>query len=105
MLVKSYHRNNKPVGCAKKVDILKAYDSNEWDFVLAAMLSFFFFFLYQSLPYYYFFKKRLSYYPKYSIAVNRALMGHFEGKEGLIQEDMTLCNGNSSFYKEVGFGR
>ena len=43
MLVKSYHRNNKPVGCAKKVDILKAYDSYEWDFVLAAMLSFFIF--------------------------------------------------------------
>lgn len=58
-----------------------------------------------SLSYYYFFKKQLSYYPKYSIAVNRALMGHFEGKEGLIQEDMTLCNGNSSFYKEVGLGR
>lgn len=53
-----------------------------------------FFFLNHSLSYYYFFKKQSSYYPKYSIAVNRALMGH-----------MTLCNGNSSFYKEVGLGR
>lgn len=28
------HRDNKPVWCAIKVGILKAYDSIEWDFVL-----------------------------------------------------------------------
>ena len=74
MLVKSYHRNNKPVGCAKKVDILKAYDSNEWDFVLALLSA-----IGCPAKFLYWTKVCLT-TTKYSIAITGGVVGYF-GRE------------------------
>nr|XP_043615904.1 uncharacterized protein LOC122587803 [Erigeron canadensis] len=76
-IMHNYHRNQGPPRCTFKVDIQKAYDTVDWDFLRAAMFGF-------------------GYHPvlinwvmlcvsstTFSLSINGQLHGFFKGKRGL----------------------
>ncbi|GJW28398.1 putative RNA-directed DNA polymerase, eukaryota, reverse transcriptase zinc-binding domain protein [Tanacetum coccineum] len=80
-LMRNYHRRRGPPRCAFKVDIQKAYDTVDWNFLKTILVGF-------------------GFHPKmvqwimvcvsgasYSISVNGNLHGYFKGKRGLRQGD------------------
>ncbi|MDD0160935.1 reverse transcriptase domain-containing protein, partial [Shigella flexneri] len=80
-LLKNYHRNSRPPRCAIKVDILKAYDTVDWDFILHALSAF-------NFP-----ASLVSWIrccitsPMFSISINGELAGFFPSNRGLRQGD------------------
>ena len=80
-LVRNYHRKNISPRCALKIDLLKAFDSVSWDLILDALQAF-------NLP-----CKFVSWIracitsPQFSISLNGALEGYFQGARGLRQGD------------------
>ena len=74
-------KSTKKVRCAMKVDLMKAYDSVRWDFVIKALelLGFPFKFIGRV--------EECIKTPKYSIAFNGELTGFFGGSRGLRQGD------------------
>lgn len=92
-LFKNYHRAHGPPRCAIKVDILKAYDSLDWNFLLLALEAF-------DFP-----EQFIGWLmscvtsPKFSVAVNGELARFFASREGLGKETpfplpLCYCNGN-----------
>lgn len=79
-LFKNYHRAHGPPRCANKVDILKAYDSLDWNFLLHALETF-------NFP-----EQFIGWLmscvtsPKFSVAVNGELARFFASREGLGKE-------------------
>ena len=80
-LCKDYHRDQGPPRCAIKIDIHKAFDSLNWDFMFATL-------------------RRMNFPPQFidwvhacitsamfSIKVNGSLEGYFNGRSGLRQGD------------------
>jgi hypothetical protein len=80
-IVRGYHKEKGNPRCTLKIDLMKAYDSVNWDFMI------------YSLHCFGFSKKFLSWIkecitsPKFSICLNGTLVGYFEGKKGLRQGD------------------
>jgi hypothetical protein len=72
--VKNYHREGGKPRCAVKVNLMKAYDSVDWNFILQYLLC-----VDTGLE--------CITTPKFSIALNDTLVGYFEGKKGLRQGD------------------
>jgi hypothetical protein len=72
--VKNYHREGGKPRCAVKVNLIKAYDSVDWNFILQYLLC-----VDTGLE--------CITTPKFSIALNDTLVGYFEGKKGLRQGD------------------
>ena len=80
-LVKNYHRDKRPTRCAVKVDLMKAYDSIHWDFVLQCLLA-------VGIPQSFVdWIKECITSPSFSIALNGNLVGFFKGGKGLKQGD------------------
>ncbi|XP_074291826.1 uncharacterized protein LOC141618631 [Silene latifolia] len=90
-IVRLYNRKAASPRCLLKIDLRKAYDSVEWDFLL------------QMLTYLNFPKKFIGWImscvtsPTYSLSLNGNFFGFFKGKRGLRQGDplspllLTLC--------------
>jgi len=80
-LVRNYHRKGGQPSCAMKIDLMKAYDSVNWDFILHCLACF-------GFP-----KKFISWIrvcitsPRFSISINGSLVGFFKGAKGLRQGD------------------
>lgn len=80
-LMEGYHLNNGKPRCALKVDIQKAYDSVDWNFLKNALLCFGFHY------------RMVNWImacissPSFSIMVNGEVHGYFQGKRGLRQGD------------------
>jgi hypothetical protein len=80
-LVHDYHKSKGAARCALKVDLMKAYDSVNWEFILHCLLCF-------GAP-----RKYVSWVraciptPTFSVALNGSLVGFFQGKKGLRQGD------------------
>jgi hypothetical protein len=80
-IVRNYHKEKGNPRCTLKIDLIKVYDSVNWDFMI------------YSLHYFGFPKKFLSWIkecitnPKFSIYLYGTLVGYFEGKKGLRQGD------------------
>ncbi|KAL0283158.1 UNVERIFIED_CONTAM: Retrovirus-related Pol polyprotein from type-1 retrotransposable element R2 [Sesamum radiatum] len=80
-LFSGYNQKNLPPRCALKVDLRKAYDTVEWDFLKAALTLFGF-------------PERFIQWvvecvttPSYSVCINGAPHGFFRGARGLRQGD------------------
>ncbi|GLT72077.1 hypothetical protein SLA2020_440400 [Shorea laevis] len=80
-LVRNYHRNEGHPRCTLKIDLMKAYDSVNWDFLLQCLHCFGF-----PLNYIGWIKACIT-SPRFSICLNGTLVGYFEGKKGLGQGD------------------
>lgn len=80
-VIKGYHKNEGQARCTIKVDLMKAYDSINWEFVLHSLGCF-------GIP-----EKFIGWVrecitsPRFSVALNGILVGYFEGKKGLRQGD------------------
>ncbi|KAK3229311.1 hypothetical protein Dsin_001192 [Dipteronia sinensis] len=79
--MKNYHKSGGKARCTMKVDLMKTYDSVNWDFALHSLCCF-------GMP-----GKFVSWVrecitsPRFSVAVNGTLVGYFEGKRGFKQGD------------------
>jgi hypothetical protein len=80
-VMKDYHKTEGKARCTLKVDLMKAYDSVNWDFALHCLGCF-------GMP-----ANFVSWIrecitsPRFSVAVNGTLVGFFEGKRGFRQGD------------------
>ncbi|OMO60226.1 reverse transcriptase [Corchorus capsularis] len=78
-LVCGYHRPNMSPRCALKIDLKKAFDTLDWDFILN---------IFKALKFPDLFIKWISAcitYPKFSVSVNGGLEGYFSGARGVRQ--------------------
>lgn len=78
-LVKDYHNPTISPRCAMKIDISKAFDSVQWDFVLNTLLALGF-----PLMFVHWIKLCIT-TPSFSVQVNGELAGYFQSKRGLRQ--------------------
>lgn len=76
-VIKGYHKNEGQARCTIKVDLMKVYDSINWEFVLHSLGCF-------GIP-----EKFIGWVrecitsPIFSVALNGILVGYFEGNKGL----------------------
>ena len=81
-LVKGYHKNKGKARCAIKIDLKKAYDSVEWNFILMSLLA-------VGCPAQFVtWVREYITTPWFSIAFNGSLVGYFKGGKGLRQGDL-----------------
>lgn len=80
-VVRDYHKSSGKPRCTVKIDLKKAFDSINWDFVLHTMSAMGFPPLYLS-----WIKECIS-SPSYSIKINGSLEGCFAGMKGIRQGD------------------
>ncbi|KAM1735540.1 hypothetical protein ACFX12_014001 [Malus domestica] len=80
-LLRNYHRDTGSPRCALKVDLMKAYDMVEWDFILSTLMAFNF------PPIMINWIHCCISSPKFSISVNGELTRFFASKRGLRQRD------------------
>ena len=80
-LMRNYHRGNGSPRCALKVDLMKAYDTVRWDFMIEVLRTF-------GLP-----ERMLGWIEEcmtttmFSVSINGELNGFFAGGRGLRQGD------------------
>lgn len=80
-LVCNYHKKKGSPRCTLKVDLMKAYDSISWEFILHCLLCF-------GAPLQFVaWTRECITSPSYSIALNGTLVGYFKGRKGLRQGD------------------
>jgi hypothetical protein len=80
-LVKNYHKKDGKPRCTLKIDLMKAYDSINWEFILHCLHCF-------GLPLRFIgWIKECITSPRFSLSLNGTLVGYFEGKKGLRQGD------------------
>ena len=80
-MVRGYGRTTLSSRCTMKIDLRKAFDSLDWDFVLDVMVSLRFL-----IQYINWLRKCLT-TPRYSISINGGLAGYFKGVRGIRQGD------------------
>lgn len=80
-LVRNYHMNGGSPRCTMKVDLMKVYDSVDWDFIVHCLSCFGF------PPKFTNWIKRCITSPRFSIALNGTLVRSFKGGKGLRQGD------------------
>lgn len=80
-VVRDYHKNEGKPRCTLKVDLMKAYDSVNWDFMMHCLFCFGFPAKFISRI------KECVTSPRFSIALNGTLVGYFEERKGLRQGD------------------
>jgi hypothetical protein len=80
-VVCDYHKDKGPPQCTLKIDLMKAYDSLDWDYILHCLYCF------GALAVYIEWIRACITSPSFTIALNDTLVGHFSGKEVLCQGD------------------
>jgi hypothetical protein len=80
-IVRNYHKETGKPRCAMKVDLMKAYDSVNWEFMIHCLHCFGF-----PMKFLNWIKECIT-SPRFSICLNGTLVGYFEGKKGLRQGD------------------
>jgi hypothetical protein len=80
-LVRNYHKKKGKPRCTLNIDLMKAYDSVNWEFIIHCLHCFEFPDRFLSWI------KEYITSPKFSICINGTLVGYFEGKKGLRQGD------------------
>jgi hypothetical protein len=80
-VLKDYHKNEGKARCTIKVDLMKAYDSVNWNFILHSLACFGFPAQFVSWI------RECITSPRFSVALNGSLVGYFEGRKGLRQGD------------------
>jgi hypothetical protein len=75
-LVRGYHKKKGNPRCTFKVDLMKAYDSVNWEFILQCLHCFGFPKIFLGWI------KECITTPKFSMCINGTLAGYFEGKKG-----------------------
>ncbi|XP_058192025.1 uncharacterized protein LOC131309397 [Rhododendron vialii] len=76
-----YQKNWSVVGCAIKIDLMKAYDSVDWEFLFDVMTAT------EFPPLYIFWIKQCVTSAMFSVMINGQLEGFFKGENGLRQGD------------------
>lgn len=93
-LVRDYHRDPGPPRCAIKLDIMKAYDRVDWDFLIAAVT-------YMEFPLQFIhWVSACASTPWFSIVINGELKGFFLGRRGF-PLPFLACYGGSLIYPAV----
>ncbi|XP_058211589.1 uncharacterized protein LOC131323761 [Rhododendron vialii] len=78
-LIRNYHRDAGPPRCAIKIDIMKPFDSVDWDFLLDTMVA-------MGFPHIFVgWIRACVTTPMFSIMMNGGLVGYFPGARGLRQ--------------------
>ncbi|XP_031392075.1 uncharacterized protein LOC116204137 [Punica granatum] len=80
-LVRNYHRQGISPRCAIKIDLMKAFDSLSWEFILNSLEALDF------PPCFLWWIKGCITSPYFSVAINGTLAGYFPGKRGVRQGD------------------
>jgi hypothetical protein len=80
-VVCDYHKDKGPPQCTLKIDLMKAYDSLDWDYILHCLYCF------RAPAVYIEWIRACITSPSFTIALNGTLVGHFSGKKGLRQGD------------------
>jgi hypothetical protein len=80
-LVRDYHRKAGTARCTMKVDIMKAYDSVNWSFLIQCLVCFGF-----PARFINWIKVCIT-SPRFSVSMNGTLVGYFKGEKGLRQGD------------------
>jgi hypothetical protein len=80
-LVRNYHRKGGQPRCTMKIDLMKAYDSINWEFILHSLACFGF-----PVKFVNWIRECIT-SPRFSIAINGTLVGFFKGAKGLRQGD------------------
>lgn len=81
-LVAGYNRDMGPPRCAFKIDIRKAYDTVDWDFLLQMLRGFGFHFVFIKWI------EEMLRTSSFSLALNGGTIGFFKGARGLRQGDL-----------------
>ncbi|KAK2658492.1 hypothetical protein Ddye_005025 [Dipteronia dyeriana] len=77
--MRNYHKDDGSPKCSLKVDLMKAFDTVEWDFMLETLIAF-------RVPFRVInWVKACNTTPKFSISVNGEHAGFFHSKRGLSQ--------------------
>jgi len=77
-VVSDYHKEKGVARCTLKVDLMKAYDSLDWEYVLQCFGG--------PFKYIAWIRECIT-SPSFSISLNGTLVGYFQGKKGLRQGD------------------
>jgi hypothetical protein len=80
-IVRNYHKETGKPRCAMKVDLMKAYDSVNWEFMIHCLHCFGF-----PTKFLNWIKECIT-SPRFSVCLNGTLVGYFEEKKGLRQGD------------------
>jgi hypothetical protein len=80
-IVRNYHKETGKPRCAMKVDLMKAYDSVKWEFMIHCLHCFGF-----PTKFLNWIKECIT-SPRFSVCLNGTLVGYFERKKGLRQGD------------------
>jgi hypothetical protein len=83
-LVCNYHRTVGKARCTLKIDLMKAYDSLNWDYVLHCLGC-----VGAPIVYVNWVKECIT-SPRFTLALNGTLVGYFKGRKGLRQGDYSL---------------
>jgi hypothetical protein len=79
--VSDYHKSKGKARCALKIDLMKAYDSVSWKFILHCLSCF------GAPRKYVAWVRACIFSPSFSIALNGYLVGNIQGRKGLRQGD------------------
>jgi hypothetical protein len=80
-LVRNYHKDRGQPRCTLKIDLMKAYDSVDWEFLICCLQCFGF------LTRFINWIRVCITSPRFSVCINGTMVGYFEGKRGLRQGD------------------
>jgi hypothetical protein len=80
-MVRNYHRKDGQPRCTMKIDLMKAYDSVNWNFLIHCLSCFGF------PPKFVNWIKECITSPRFSISLNGTLIGYFKGAKGLRKGD------------------
>lgn len=80
-VVCDYHKDKGSPRCTLKIDLMKAYDSLDWEYILHCLHYF------GASATYIDWISACTTSPSFTIALNSTLVGHFSGMKGLRQED------------------
>jgi len=82
--VSDYHKSKGKARCALKIDLMKAYDSVSWNFILHCLSCF------GAPRQYVAWVRACISSPSFSIALNGSLVGHIQGRKVLDKEILFL---------------